>query len=559
MKILKTLMVCVLISVFVLTACAPAAAEPQVKEVIKEVEKEVVVTQMVEVEVAADPGQPKYGGTLKIAAPSVIHLNVNDVNQYGLNEIAQLFYETLVDRGPSGEIEPLLLKEYEISDDGLEHTWHLQEGVTFHSGAPFNAEVVKYNLDRKIEMEKPIYDAIPFKSIDVVDDNTVKVTLSKPHTAMYNYLTMKTFSMYNPALVEEIGDEGLKNQADGTGPFVVEEFIPNETLKLTKNENYWQEGKPYLDAIEVMIVPDNNTRAAMLEAGDTHIGIGLSIQDIDRFKLNDAVSVRTSVGSRSYYLSLTNTHPPLDNANIRRALNHAMDKEGMARTIFLNYVFPSHSHLLTAALLGYAPQPIYEYDPEKAMAMMDAEGFVDSDGDGVREWEGKPVELALRTRKGVSPGDIETAEQTQALLANVGVKVRVDIADSATFFAELNKPIEEAPYYDMINLSWGSFSGDAEYPMHFAYKCDSIPDKGYNYSQSCDPALDALMDEADAKPTLEERNKLYEEVQKMKWDSASDLYLFESTSQIAFLPVVKGLYPDAAQTIWPAKYAWLDE
>jgi len=200
-------------------ACAPAATPaPAVTSVTEE---------------SAASSEPQPGGTLRVAVPEILHLDVASVNQIGINEISQLFYGTLFDLSPEGEIVPLLVKDVEISEDGTVHTWTLHENVKFHDGSDFNADVVKWNLDRKIETQGPLYDFIPFESIEVVDPLTVRVTLANPYIPMYNLLAIKTFSMYNPAHLEAVGEEGLRTQAIGTGPFVVAEYIPNESLRRT--------------------------------------------------------------------------------------------------------------------------------------------------------------------------------------------------------------------------------------------------------------------------------------------------------------------------------------
>ncbi len=181
---------------------------------------------------------------------------------------------------------PLLVADFEVSEDGLVHTWTLQPDVTFHDGSAFDAEAVKWNLERKIELQQPLWDLIPFDTIEVVDPLTVQVTLTRPSPGMYGVLAAKTWSMYSPTFAQEVGDEGLKSQASGTGPFMVETFVPNEDLVLTKNPNYWQEGLPYLDSVVFRAVPDINARAIQLEAGDVNMALDLAVQDVERLRTN---------------------------------------------------------------------------------------------------------------------------------------------------------------------------------------------------------------------------------------------------------------------------------
>jgi len=574
MRALRAVYVLLIVAALVLSACGPAPT-PIVVEKEKVVEKPVVQTVVVEkekvvekpvvqtvvVEVTPERGKPKYGGTLTVAVPNIVHLDCNGVNQFGLNEIVQQFYETLVDRDVTGEIKPLLIKDIEISDDGLVHTWTLQSGVKFHDGTDFDAEAVKWNLERKIEKKLPMWDMIPFDKIEVVDPLKVRVTLTNPYAGMYNALHIKTFSMYSPTFVQKVGDDALKGQAVGTGPFMVEEYVPNEYLELKKNPNYWQKDLPYLDKIIYRVIPDANTRAIMLEAGDVDMAGFLSIPDIDRFKFNPDIDIHAGTSSRYYYLAINMSNPPLDDVRVRKALNHAVDKEGMARTVFLGYASPAHAVLVTPAVSGYVEAGYYEYDPEKAKALLDEVGWKDTNGNGIRDKDGKELVLTLRTRKGTSPGDIETAELVQGFLKEIGVQVDIDIVDTATFLAELNRPLTDPgyPHYDLLNLSWGTFTGDAEYPLKTYYACDAWPPHYWDYSHYCNPQVDEWIAEGYQAPTLEERNKIYAKVIKQAWDDAPQIILFDGMATAAARSYVTGLYLDPAQTIWPVKWCWLDK
>ena len=509
---------------------------------------------------AADSGDDRYGGNLKVGVASIVHLDPNDVNQYGLNEIVQLFYETLFDRNEDGEVVPLLVKEVSQSDDGLIHTWKLHEGVKFHDGSDFNAEAVKWNVMRKIDESKPMGSMLPISNMKVVDDHTLEITLSRLYTGMYNILAVKTFSIYSPSFYEEVGSDGIKTQASGTGPFKVDSYTPNEKLELVKNDDYWQDGLPYLDSVTIMEVADANTRATMLEAGEIHVAVGTSIQSLEQLKLDDNIKVLTGPSSRHYYVSMTNIYEPLDDKRVRQAFNYAIDKEGILEAAFKGYASVADVTIVNEAVNGYSPAAThpYPYDTDKATALLAEAGWTDSDGDGILDKDGEPMELILRTRKGAVPGDYETAELVQGMLLNVGVKVNVDVADTASFLAELNQPIEDAPHYDMVNLTWGTFTGDAEYVMKSYVACNAWPPTYWDYSHYCNEEVDALIAKGDTVPTVEERNEIYAQILDIIREDAPTLFLFNGLSTIATRSDVNGLYLDPAQTIWPVKYAWLD-
>jgi len=524
-------------------ACAPAATPaPAVTSVTEE---------------SAASSEPQPGGTLRVAVPEILHLDVASVNQIGINEISQLFYETLFDLSPEGEIVPLLVKDVEISEDGTVHTWTLHENVKFHDGSDFNADVVKWNLDRKIETQGPLYDFIPFESIEVVDPLTVRVTLANPYIPMYNLLAIKTFSMYNPAHVEAVGEEGLRTQAIGTGPFVVAEYIPNESLRLTKNPDYWQDGLPYLDEVVFTVVRDANTRAAMLEAGDTDVASNPSIQDIVRFETTEGIKVLTGSSTRHYYMSMNNLNPPLDDVRVRNAINYAVDREGIAELVFLGYATPAEAVIVNPQLDGYtSPGGPFPYDQEKAKALLDEAGWIDTNGDGIRDKDGKEMKLLLRTRRDAVAGDIATVELFQGMMSEIGIQVDVEIVDNASFLAQLNQPIENIPYFDFVNLTWGTFTGDVEYVLRTYYRCDAWPPVYYGYSFYCNEEVDKLIDQGNAAPTREERDAFYAQAIQIARDESPTVMLVDGAASIALRDNVEGVYLDPAQTIWPVKYAW---
>jgi peptide/nickel transport system substrate-binding protein len=503
---------------------------------------------------------PTPGGTLTIAfVPLTTDIDVNARNVSTLNEQAQYFYETLFDRDANGDVQPLLAEDFEVSDDGLVHTWTLQPDVTFHEGSTFDAEAVKWNLERKIELEQPLWDLIPFDSIEVIDPLTVQVTLTRPSPGMYGVLAAKTWSMYSPTFAQEVGDEGLKSQASGTGPFMVETFVPNEDLVLTKNPNYWQEGLPYLDSVVFRAVPDISTRAIQLEAGDVDMALDLAIQDVERLRTNSDLRVEEGVGSRQYYITMNNAKAPLDDVRVRQALNHAVDKEGIIQAVFLGrYATLAEAVYLNPAVEGFVAAGSYAYDPEQAAALLEEAGWVDADGNGIREKDGQPLNLTLHTRRGGTAGDIEIAELVQGMLQQVGVGVEIIVLDSAAFIAEVTKPVEEATY-DLVSLTVGTFTGDAEYIMETFYACDSAAPRYYNRAYFCDEEVDQLIEESSAIPTLEGRNEIYAEVVQRVYEQAPIIMLFDVLETAAMRNNVQGVYFEPAGVNWPAKYAWIQQ
>ncbi len=455
----------------------------------------------------------------------------------------------------------VLVKELFSFRGRIRTHWYLHEGVTFTDGTPFNAEVVKWNLERKINLGLPFAENIPWNSIEVVDENTIKIVLKSIYLPIYHYLSSQSFSMYNPVFVEANAPELLKSEAVGTGPYMIDIYRPNDYLKLVANPNYWRKDKQYLDGFEVFLVSDANTRLFMLESGEVDLIKDISLFDIDYLKsLGDDIVTEIEPSTRTYQVPLHTQRPPLDDPEVRRAFNYAIDKGGMNRSIF-NGLFESSRDLNTVSkyVEGYYPQPVFEYDPERAKDLLEANGLVDTNNDGFREWEGKEKEFIFVTRKGQRPGDIEIAEQVQAMLGEVGIKVRIDVMDSATYFTYLNQPMDKAPYYDMSNQAPSNYTGDKEYAVESFFPCDAWPGSLFNYSHYCNDQFEKLIDDAKFATTLESRNKIYEEATELVWFDAPAIWLFDGINTAGRSSKLRGIYSDGAHMNWQCKYAWFNE
>jgi len=508
---------------------------------------------------AATAATPTSGGTLTIAfVPLATHIDASSSNISSIQELAHYFYETLYDRDGTGLVKGLLVKEDQVSADGLTWTWRLQPNVRFHDGTPFNAVAVKWNFDRKFQKRLVLFELLPFRTVEVVDDLTVRVTLTRPAPNLRSILVTKTFSMYSPAFAQQVGDDGLKSQASGTGPFMVVDFRPNEILRLRRNPNYWQKGLPYLDEIVFRVVPDASARATMLEAGDADVALALSVPDLQRLKTKRGLNVQEALGSQQYYVTINNRRPPLNDVRVRQALNYAVDKRGIIKTVLLGNAKPATAFYINPTVEGYAYAGTYEYDPDRARRLLDEAGLPVGPG-GVRAHDGRPLSLEFVTRRGATPGDFEIAELVQGMLKAVGVDVRLTVRDSATFIARTWLPPERATY-DLVNLAFGTFTGDAEYVLRTAYHSTAVAPRFFNWAFYSNPIVDSLIDESIRATTNPGRNRIYySQIIRQVFHDAPAILLIDITQQVAMKDTVHGVYLESAANNWPAKYAWKEK
>ncbi len=339
---------------------------------------------------------------------------------------------------------------------------------------------------------------------------------------------------------------------------MVEEFLPNDTLRLVKNPDYWQEGLPYLDEVVFRVITDPNTRSALLESGDVDMAIGLPVPVTERLKNDPRFNVLSEVSARQYYITINNFIEPTNDVLVRKAINHAVDKEGIIRAVFLGVgAEVADAVYMTPVVNGYTPAGVYEYDPELAAELLEEAGWT-MGPDGVRMKDGERLELGLFTRRGSVTGDFEIAELVQGMLAEVGIAVDLQVFESASFVPAVTVPKEDSTYH-MANLTWGTVTGDAEYVVSTIYRTDSAAPTLYNRAYYGNPEVDRLSDLSRQAATLEERNEIYAQIIPMVFEDAPILQLFNSVEFLAVNSDVHGIYFEPAFSNWVGKYAWKSE
>lgn len=246
----------------------------------------------------------------------------------------------------STEIEPCLAKSWETSQDGLEWTFFLRRGILFHDGTQFNAQAVKFNVERQLnENDNMIYAKFvygPVKSVEVVDDYTVKFILKYPYTPFLNNLAMPFAApVVSPAAVEKYGDE-MGKHAVGTGPFQLDNW-QNDTIRLTRNPSYWGEG-PKCDAITFRHVAEEDNRIKLLREGKIHLASHITPEKAQNLKSQGFSTYQTS-GLDISYLGLYVNKPPFSYHAARKAVDLALDREILVKETLKGQGVPATSYL----------------------------------------------------------------------------------------------------------------------------------------------------------------------------------------------------------------------
>jgi peptide/nickel transport system substrate-binding protein len=448
-----------------------------------------------------------YGLTL---APSGIDPHVNASSELGIPLTS--VYDTLVYLDPdTGDFVPGLAEDWDVSQDGLTYTFYLREDVTFHDGTPFNAEAVRFNLERitspDLASQKARFMLGPYERAEVVDDYTVRIHLSEPFAPLLDSLSQVYLGIASPTAVEKWGSDYQLHQV-GTGPFIFAEYIPQDHLLLRRNPDYAWEPEVYqhdtalADEIEFRFFVDPATRSPALETGEVDIMGEIPPQDAARLEESGDFHIDVvPIPGVSLMFFLNTTRPPLDDVKVRQALLFAADRQAIVSTIFGD-TSPVAYGPLAANTFGYDPQvrDYYAYNPTQAAALLDEAGWKDGDGDGVRDKDGQPLVLDMTLMDwGYMP---EVGQLLAAQWSTLGIGIKSPPPVSYPEALE----IADAGRYHLIpfNLS----GSDPDILRKFFYSQAT-----FNWSKLDDAEMDNWLEAAARTSDWEEREALYSQIQ----------------------------------------------
>jgi peptide/nickel transport system substrate-binding protein len=512
-----------------------------------------------------ESGTPTPGGTLHYGLTLPVsgidpHVNANSELGIALSSV----YDTLVVQDRDGAFHPSLAQSWDISPDGRVYTFKLRQDVTFHDGAPFNADAVVRNLKRVADpatrSQKAIFLLGPFDHAEAVDNYTVRVVLREPYAPLLDGLSQVYLGMASPAALDQWGDEYQLHQV-GTGPFRFVEYRDRQTLTLERNDSYrWapsirmHQGPAYLDHIEFRFYPDPATRLPALLAGQADVMGELPPKDAERLtqapegKTGDATYALgpVAIPGQSVQFFLNTSLPPLDDLQVRKALLHVTDRSALVSAVF-GHTSPVAFGPLSAVTRGAdeSLSDLYAYDPDKARMLLSEAGWRDTNGDGILDKDGKPLTLrGILMSWGELPA-IGTILQAQWRKAGIDLQL-----EPLTYPAAL-----EAGRAGTHHLLPFVISGtDPDLLSDFFHSRNL---GGFNFAKVKDPELDAWLDEASREGDWTKREALYAKVQQRVMDQAWILPVRDQVNLNASSNRVQGLDYDV-QGWFPLLYdVWL--
>ena len=321
--------------------------------------------------------KPRYGGTLRVADQYdgiSIGYPPKSSPVYSQRQVAPAL-EPLFRTDKTGKPIPWLATG-EINNVAAKTiTLPLRKGVKFHDGTDFNAEAVQWNLEQYMAAKSGGTEK--FKSIDIIDDYTVRINLTEWDNTITSSLAYTIGAIISPTAYKKNGEEWCAKNPVGTGPFQFVSWVKDTRTIYKKFDNYWQKGKPYLDRIEWTPVTDTLTRLLSFRNGEVDVGLTLAAKDLAGLEKEGYIVIRRNIGSGALGIAPDSINPnsPLANLKVRQAIQHAIDTEALVKGVFFNEVDPANQWIYKGHW-GYNPSVIgYPYNPAKAKQLLTEAGY----------------------------------------------------------------------------------------------------------------------------------------------------------------------------------------
>jgi peptide/nickel transport system substrate-binding protein len=483
--------------------------------------------------------EPVLGGTLRVGlSADPAELDPHKTNLTAAWHVIEHVYDGLLSTNAAMEPVPALAESWEISEDGLTYTFNLRQGVMFHPpvSREFVAEDVKYSFERILDPEtaSPATDDLAgVASIETPDDYTVVMTMSAPDASFLAKLMGNSLKVVPRETVEENGD--LMQVMVGTGPFVFEEYVPNSMVSLTANPEFWEEGKPYVDAMEMQIIPDATSRSTALTSGTVDFIEYAPAQDLPIYEADDTIVVTGDENTNIRYMDINVSREPFNIPEVRQAIAMVIDRQPIVDSAVFgagtatNILFPA---TFWAGFESEIPAP----DIEGAKALLAEAGYPDGFTTELHSWAQYPF---------LSNAAIVIQEQ----LKQIGIEADTRFEENAIYLEN----------YFSGNFDLSVTGTSAYVDPNDVVEPSFVTGGTRNGTGYSNPEMDELVQQGKEATDQEERAQIYRRIQEIILEDVNWVNLFIASQYEAMKDYVKGYVHIPTGSNVSLKDTWLDQ
>ena len=472
--------------------------------------------------------EPVRGGELIIGAGySAPSLNPAVQSGFGAGVPGAQLFAGLVRYDQDWTPQPYLATDWAFSDDGKILTLNLVKNATFHDGEPITASDVVFSINA-VKTNHPFNTMMEaVEGAEAIDDHTVAIHLSKPHPALMIALS----PLLLPIMPEHVYGDGQelrthpRNLQDvvGSGPFKFGEYVADQRIVLDRYEDFFLEGRPYLDRIVIQTVRDRSNMSLLLQRGEVQYNpfTSLTLRDVDRLSRIDGLSATTDgyggIGAINW-LAFNLDREPWNDLRVRQAIAYAVDKDFIINTMQLGRSERATGPIADSSPFYTIDVEKYDLDIERSKQLLDEAGFT-PDENGVR------MKITIDWIPGTVEFGKNLGEALAAQLRKIGIEATVrSLPDFGSWIGQISATSD----YDLSIESLFNW-GDPIIGVHRSYIASNIrPGVPFsNTTHYSNPEIDALLEKAGSETDLAKRAELYHEFQKVITNDLPMHYLHE--------------------------------
>lgn len=444
----------------------------------------------------------KTGGTLTYAAESEPDLVNPALTEPNIPN--QMIFRGLTRHDQRNAVQADLARSWDISPDRLTYTFKLRDGVAWHDGRPFTAADVKFTVDLILDKKTDSTNRHDFeliKSVEAVDTQTARVTLLQPFAPLLDKLTIGLIPKH---LLEgkDAQKADFNERPVGTGPFKFNEWRKGEFMTLEANPSFYG-GRPRLDKVILKFLPDASQRLLQLKNGEVDAAF-LEPKQVAQFKNSGKVSLYIWPTADYRVLMPNFKNPVFGDARVRQALNYAIDRDALLKSVLVGYGEPASGPLQMGAFRNEEVAP-FTYDPAKVKSLMTVAGWKPG-GDGIWQKDGKRLSLII-TAPASDPVRVDIANVAATSLKANGVDATVDPREWSFIRKNWAK-------LDVFVLGWGSPFDPDDHTFKIFHSSQVLDKGGFNLGSYVNPRVDRLLEQGRTTVDEGQRRQLYREFQK---------------------------------------------